>query len=105
MSSLQLIESPAIGNHSIQRCDPRRTVVIDSTIVSFSPTEYKLLLPLLSGQSIKDEDLINEAFGLSVEQWNRDNLSKYIDKLRSKLRPAGLNVLRLTKYGYVLHSL
>ncbi len=104
MSSFQLVESPAIGNHSIQRCDSRRTVVIDSTMVAFSPTEYKLLLPLLSGQSIKDDDLINEAFGLSIEQWNRNNLSKYIDKLRCKLRSAGLDVLRLMKYGYVLHS-
>ena len=103
MSSSQLIESSTIGNHRVQRCDTSRTLVVNRiSVITFTPTEYKLLLPLLSGQSIRDDDLVNEAFGLSVKQWNRENLSKYIDKLRSKLRSAGLDVRRITKYGYVL---
>lgn len=29
----------------------------------------------------------------------RENLDKHIDKIRSKLRPSGLDVRRVTKYG------
>ena len=103
MSSSQLVESPAIGDYNIQRCDKNRTLVINRIkVIAFTPTEYKLLLPLLSGQLIRDDDLINEAFGSNIKQWNRDNLSKYIDKLRCKVRSAGLDVCRMNKYGYML---
>ena len=103
MSSSQLVESSAIGGYSVQRCDKRRTLVVNRiTVIAFTPTEYKLLLPLLSGQPIQDVDLVKMAFGLSIKQWNRDNLSKYIDKIRCKLRSAGLDVCRMNKYGYVL---
>jgi len=103
MSSSDFIESPAIGGHSIQRCDENRILVIDTTILlSFSPTEYKVLLPFLSGQPVKDDTLVNDALGFSTDTGGRANLDKYIDKLRSKLRRAELYISRVTKRGYIL---
>jgi len=103
MSSSDFAESPRIGDHRIQRCDERRMVLIDTTIVlSFSPTEYKVLLPLLSGQPVKDDTLVNDALGFSTDTGGRANLDKYIDKLRSKLRRAELNVCRVSRRGYIL---
>ena len=103
MSSSDFVESSAIGEHNIRRCDKSRLVMIDNAkVLSFSPTEYKLLLPLLSGLSAKDDTLVNDALGYSIATWPRKNLEKYIDKIRSKLRPAGLDVRRVTGYGYIL---
>jgi len=103
VSSSELLESPDIGNYHVQRCDTSRTVVVDSTtVISFTTTEYKLLLFLLSGKPIKDDDLVKDALGYTIGEWNRENLDKYIDKLRGKVRPTGLNVHRVAKYGYVL---
>ncbi len=103
MSSSDFVKSSAIGEHNIRRCDKGRMVMIDNKIVlSFSPTEYKLLLPLLTGLSAKDDALVNDALGYNIATWSRKNLDKYIDKIRSKLRPTGLDVRRVTGHGYIL---
>lgn len=103
MSSSDFAESPAIGIHNIQRCDESRALVVDhTTLLSFTPTEYKLLLPLLHGQPVKDDTLVNDALGYTIDTWGRANLDKYIDKLRSKLRRAELDVGRVSKRGYIL---
>jgi len=103
MSSSDFADSPRIGEHSIQRCDENRILVIDNIILlSFSLNEYRLLLPLLSGQTVKDDTLVNDALGFSTNMWSRANLDKCIDKLRSKLRRAELDVCRVSRRGYIL---
>jgi len=80
-------------------------MIDNTTLLAFSPTEYKLFIPLLSGQSAKDETLVNTALGYNIEMWNRRNLGKYVEKLRSKSRPARLDVHRVTGHGYILITL
>ena len=105
-SSHQFIDCSSIGTDVIQRNDIKRIVVVDHTIcLAFSPTEFKLLVPLLSGQMMVDNELSYAATGCDIEQWKRANLKRYIDKLRSKIRPAGLDVGRIQRHGYVLLSL
>ena len=72
--------------------------------IAFSPTEYKLLVCLLSGELREDDELAQEAAGCSLEQWKKANLKRYIDKIRYKVRSAGLNVHRISGYGYVLRA-
>lgn len=100
--SSELVACPSIGTHSIRRSDKNRTVVIDSLLLRFSPTEYLLLKLLLSGQAVSEVYLIQEAFSCEMSPSVRENLDKHIDKIRSKLRPSGLDVRRVTKYGYIL---
>ena len=103
MHHSKLIDCSEIDSHSIQRIDETRTLLVDDeTAISFTPTEYQLLLPLLSGTMIQTNKLVYEALGYDLEQWGQKNLNKYIDKLRSKICPIGLDVHRVARYGYVL---
>jgi DNA-binding response OmpR family regulator len=70
--------------------------------VKFTPIEYQLLLLLLQGQVIADSQMVQEAFRSDLNSSIRINLDKHINKMRSKLRPSGLNIHRVAKYGYVL---
>ena len=76
-----------------------------TTCLSFTPTEYRLLYPLLPGQMIEDDELAQAAAGCGIGQWKGANLKRYIDKLRSKVRPAGLDVGRIQRRGYILLAL
>src|SRR5713226_7971777 len=93
--SYTLISSPPIGHHRVQRNDESSVFVVDSLLVRFTPTEYRLLVPLLEGLPVSDIDLVREAFSCKVDTWVREGLDKHIYKIRSKLRPLGLNVHRI----------
>jgi DNA-binding winged helix-turn-helix (wHTH) protein len=97
-----LISSTPIGQHRVQRNDESRVLVVDSLLVRFTPTEYRLLIPLLEGLPVHDNDLVSEVFSCKVDSWACECLNKHIDKIRNKLRPLGLNVHRIAKYGYIL---
>ena len=97
-----LISSPSIGHHRVQRNDESRVLVIDCLLVRFTQIEYRLVMPLLEGLPISDIDLVREAFSCKVDSWIRQSLDKHIDKIRNKLRPLGLDVYRITRYGYIL---
>lgn len=97
-----LILCPPIGGHTLQRNDETRTLVVDNQVVHFTPTEYRLLLPLLQGQPFSDAELAQAAFFRGIDSLVRESLDKHIDKIRGKLEPLGLSVYRLRRYGYVL---
>ncbi len=86
--SSTLIPCPSIGTHIIQRSDASRALIIDNLMIRFTPTEYRLLLPLLNGQAVSDVELIQKAFGSRMDMSMRENLDKHIDKMRSKLHPS-----------------
>lgn len=100
--SSPLVSCLPIGTHRIQRDDASRVLIVDCLLVRFTPTEYRLLMPLLQGYPLSDLDLVRSAFSCDLDSCVRENLDKHIDKIRSKLRPSGLNIYRVAKYGYVL---
>jgi DNA-binding response OmpR family regulator len=100
--SSDLISCPPIGNHHIQRGDEHKALIIDHKMVKFTPTEYRLLIPLLSGQLVSDANLIREAFNCDASPLARKSMEKHIDNIRGKLYPCGLTIHRITKFGYVL---
>jgi len=96
--SSPLISCPQIGTHTLQRNDETRTLVVDNQVVQFTPTEYRLLLPLLQGQPVSDTELSQATFYRRVDSLVRQSLEKYIDNIRGKLEHLGLSVYG-TKYG------
>ena len=100
--SSPLIPRPPIGTHTLQRNDETRTLVVDNQVVQFTPTEYRLLLPLLQGQPLSDTELAQAAFSRGIDTLVRESLDKHIDKIRGKLEPVGLSIYRLRRYGYLL---
>ena len=100
--SSALVPCLSIGTHHIQRNDECRILVVDALMIRFAPTEYQLLLSLLSGQAVADSHLAREAFSCELDRSVQKNLDKHIDKMRTKLQLAGFGVHRVSKYGYVL---
>lgn len=98
----QLISCPSVGTHILQRNDETRTLIVDNQVIQFTPTEYRLLLPLLQGEPRSDTELVQTAFSREYDTLVRASLDKHIDKIRGKLEPVGLSVYRLRRYGYVL---
>src|SRR5437588_11894086 len=80
--SFTLVSCPPIGSHRVQRNDESRILVVDSQLVRFTPTEYRLVRPLLEGRPMADIDLVRDAFSCKVDPWVRDGLDKHIDKIR-----------------------
>ena len=103
MSSL-FTSYPPVGSHRVQCSDESRVLAIDSMVMKFSPIEYRLIKLLLERQPVPilDEKLMQAGFSCEMNSSARENLDKHIDKIRSKLRPSGLNIHRVTGYGYVL---
>ncbi len=100
--SSPLIPCPPIGTHTLQRNDETRTVIVDNQVIQLTPTEYRLLLPLLQGQPLSDTDLAQAAFSREIDSLVRESLEKHIDKIRGKLQALGISIYRLRRYGYVL---
>ena len=99
MSSL-FTSYPAVSSHSIQCSDESRVLAVDARAMKFSPIEYRLLKLLLEEQPVPilDRDLVQAGFSCRMNSSSRENLDKHIDKIRSKLRPSGLNIHRVTGY-------
>src|SRR5260370_12234131 len=104
LAHLGSIPCPSIGTHTLQRNDETRTVVVDNQVVQFTPTEYRVLLPLLQGQPLSDTELAQAAFSRGIDTLIRESLDKHIDKIRGKLELVGLSVYRLRRFGYILSS-
>lgn len=100
--SSALVSCSPIGTHHLWRSNESRAVIVDSVMIRFTPTQYRLLIPLLNGSPVTDSVLVREALSCDLKVLGRENLEKHIDKIREKLRPSGLNIYRIVDYGYVL---
>lgn len=96
----KLEESGCIGDVLIRRIDAERIILFDDVPVYFTPTEFRLILLLLTGHMVTDQKLIATV----IDPWTRENLDKHIDNMRGKLRQANLpiTITRVRKYGYAL---
>src|SRR6266699_553512 len=73
---------------------------VSSLWAKFTETEYHLMHLLLTGEAYTDEELLNAlhiGYLIDVEKFLRRN----IDNIRSKMRPLGLNIYRVSLYGYI----
>ena len=100
--SSNLVSCSSIGTHCIQQNDKCRIVLIDSIVIKFTPTEYRLLVPLLEGWAVADAEFIQTVLTCDTNSQIYKALEKHIENIRSKLRLHGLNIHRVAKYGYLL---
>ena len=103
---LALVRCNDIGNRRIDRHDGKRLVLVDQNIlIHLTPTEYRIFLYLLKGQIVSDTELAEYVLRtMAVDQLAKESLSKHIDNTRNKLRPVGLNIFRVLRYGYLLRE-
>ncbi|HEV2236612.1 MAG TPA: winged helix-turn-helix domain-containing protein [Ktedonobacterales bacterium] len=97
--------APYLGSHhTITTYDEHRLLLIDGNPVRFTPLEYRLIRLLLdhAGIPVPFDDLTRAAFQQDADLSTRRALDKHIDRLRSKLRPVGLTLAHVSRYGYVL---
>ena len=101
-----LVRCDDIGNRRIDRHDGKRLVLVDQNIlIHLTPTEYRIFLFLLNGQIVSDTELAEYVLHtMAVDQLAKESLSKHIDNTRNKLRPVGLNIFRVLRYGYLIRE-
>jgi DNA-binding response OmpR family regulator len=97
-----LVRCLRIENMDIKYDDEHNLVIIENRILRFSPTEYKLVHLLLM-HGIVTETALLEA--LSLQQ--TDNaasklISKYMNRVRSKVKAYRVQISRIHGYGYIL---
>lgn len=93
--------------HRIQRSDTHRMLIVDGFLVPFTPTEYALVVPILtqagtSMPSVPYAALARSVFGRELDLDTRRLLEKHVLNIRAKLRPHGLYVRGVAGYGYML---
>ena len=104
--ALRLVEGPSLVGHVVQHSDAYRLLLIDGTVVRFTPNEYSLLLRLLqhSERHLSFAVLEQCLFLRSLDCNPRSALIRHMRRIRPKLWPFGLDILSITGYGYMLHA-
>ena len=77
---------------------------VDEHPVECSRLEYLIVKLLLPGRLVTDQRLIQEVYRSTNLALYIEPLGKHIERLRKKLQPCGLVIPRVSKYGYLLHS-
>jgi DNA-binding response OmpR family regulator len=103
---MTLITCASIGNHSIQRVDQHRALLISyTTLVTFTPTEYSVICALLqTTQVVSDISLIKQIYPGQVDRSLSRTFEKHVENVKSKLRGSGIMIRRVYKCGYILLS-
>jgi DNA-binding response OmpR family regulator len=101
MPSEELV-SLRVGKHSVKLSQMNRTIIVDEILLRCTPTEYRILEPLLQGRALPDHYLVEAAFAEACTATSLRSLKRHIENLRSKLEPSGLSIHRVSRYGYIL---
>lgn len=106
ITSLQQVERPQLQGHLVQHSDAQHLVIIDGAVVSCTPAEYDLLLPLLkhAGEPVSFAHLLGIQDRQALTQGIRRGLTQQMSRLRARLWPHELDILCLNSYGYLLLS-
>jgi len=95
-----------INSHNMTLHHQHRLLFVGDEVVKLTPTEHQIMCILLSERIAQDETLA--AGALESEgpptKATRDALEKHVNNIRTKIRPYGLDIHRVHKYGYVLTS-
>ena len=99
-----LILCRSIGGKEIKRDDKTRTLLVDGkSVILFTPTEYHIILLLVTNRIITDKMLNDALFGsCETDMHTKKALEKHIENIKSKIRFTGLTVRRIYRYGYFL---
>lgn len=108
----QLRPGPCVANHRIQRDDDQHLLVIDHTILSCTPTEYRVLTLLLEQadrcvpyahfmQRLSPGSPPTDA---AQRKQARIRLMHLMSHLRSKVWVFGLDIVAVMNVGYLLLS-
>jgi DNA-binding response OmpR family regulator len=89
-----------IGAHTVVCHASLRVIVVDDAPpIRLTPTEYALLVYLISEELVRDEQLRLSVF---ADLTTEGAIRKHIERLQAKLRPVGLSIHRFYEVGYVL---
>jgi DNA-binding winged helix-turn-helix (wHTH) protein len=95
-----------IGTYLVTRLDSIRALLVDNKELKFTPTEYRLLLPLLTCNPVSDKELMTFLFTSRIEDdlWAREALDRHFDNVRRKFRQTHLkmSIYRVAAFGYIL---
>lgn len=92
--------SHRIGALTVTCYEKTRVLIINGIAVKLSPTEYRIIQPLLAaGDLVEEDDLMLAAY---QEKGSMDAFYKHIGKIRAKLRATDLYLHRAISFGYVL---
>jgi Transcriptional regulatory protein, C terminal len=93
-----------VCGRAVYRSDTLRTAIIDGELVHFTPTEYRLLTPLLDhvNTPVSFKQLTQSVLNRPLDRDSRRLLDKHIDHIRSKIRAHGLNIHCVARFGYML---
>lgn len=93
-----------IGSHALMCDDGAMKLFVDEHPVECSRLEYLIVKLLLPGRLVTDQRLVQEVYRSTNLALYIEPLGKHIERLRKKLQPCGLVIPRVSKYGYLLHS-
>ncbi len=80
----------------------RHNVLIKNRIIALTITEFRLLYALRDGLPVTYADLALMVYNCSMDGKVRVMLDKHIDRIRGKLRGAGIYIYCVLGYGYLL---
>ena|SRR5258708_7863500 len=102
-STRTLIECRPVGGVPLKRNDTTRVILVGNNVVSFTRMEYSLVLLLLGESMVEDKVLTAALFGNDEpDKPLLKNLEKHVENTKSKLKPTGLYIRRIHRYGYSL---
>jgi hypothetical protein len=101
----RIVPVASIGQTLISRNDIGRALFIEHPdvrfTIKFTPSEYRLLLALIPGKPLSDQQLLGS---LPLDRGTREHLDKHLDNVKAKLRSMGVGITigRISCYGYIL---
>ena len=94
--------------HSVARLDAQTHsffLVEGNRQVYLTKKEYEIFQTFFENGLLSDEQIAREVFASADDKYVRQCLEKHIDHLRVKIRAYGLDIYRISRYGYILLSL
>jgi DNA-binding response OmpR family regulator len=104
LASLPGIKRAQLQGRQVLYDDGQHLVILDGTILAFTPVEYTLLLRLLkrAGEPVSFQRLLGVSAQQPLARSMRRSLKQRMSHLRPRLWPFGLDILCLHEYGYLL---
>lgn len=97
-----LVRCSLVKNMDIRYDDEHCLVIVENRILHFSPTEYKLVHLLLIHHIVTETALLDNLSLQQTDYGASKLISKYMNRVRSKVKAHGLQINRIYGYGYII---